>query len=73
MNVTQKARLSAMVGKKTKKYCPDCGAPMVVRQNKQDGSYFLGCNGYPGCKKTMSLSETTMMELSGAPTLFGDK
>lgn len=35
--------------------CPNCGAPMVERENKAKGSKFLGCCNYPICKTTKPL------------------
>lgn len=29
--------------------CPRCGAPLVLRQNRQTGARFTGCSAYPGC------------------------
>jgi len=29
--------------------CPRCGAPLVLRQNRQTGALFTGCTAYPGC------------------------
>ncbi len=29
--------------------CPRCGAPLVLRQNRQTGALFTGCSTYPGC------------------------
>ena len=29
--------------------CPRCGAPLVLRQNRQTGVLFTGCSAYPGC------------------------
>ena len=36
--------------------CPDCGARMVVRENKKDGNKFLGCYNFPQCKSTLSFT-----------------
>jgi ssDNA-binding Zn-finger/Zn-ribbon topoisomerase 1 len=66
----QKA-LAEKVGQKTKQSCPECGAVMVIRQNKHDHSYFLGCNRYPGCKHTMEIPESMKMELLGFKRLPG--
>lgn len=30
--------------------CPNCGARMILRTNKKDGSRFWGCSRYPECK-----------------------
>lgn len=38
-------------------YCPRCDARMVLRQNSNDGSYFLGCSRYPDCRGTQSLPQ----------------
>src|SRR6266851_3518944 len=32
--------------------CPHCGAPLVLRQNRQTGALFTGCSAYPGCAFT---------------------
>ena len=29
--------------------CPRCGAPLVLRQNRQTGALFTGCSAYPSC------------------------
>ena len=29
--------------------CPRCGAPLVLRQNRQTGALFTGCSAYPRC------------------------
>ena len=33
--------------------CPHCGAPLVLRQNRQTGALFTGCSAYPGCAFTV--------------------
>lgn len=38
-------------------YCPRCDSRMVLRQNGQDKSYFLGCSRYPDCRGTQSLPD----------------
>ncbi len=37
--------------------CPDCGAELLVRRSRQ-GSYFVGCDGYPDCEYTLPLPDT---------------
>lgn len=32
--------------------CPDCGAMMKLRTNRQNGNKFWGCSKYPDCKGT---------------------
>jgi hypothetical protein len=32
--------------------CPCCGAPLVLRQNRQTEALFTGCSGYPRCAFT---------------------
>src|SRR5439155_20327531 len=32
--------------------CPYCGAPLVLRQNRQTCALFTGCSAYPGCAFT---------------------
>jgi len=41
--------------KKTKVKCPECGKSMMLREH--DGRQFLGCSGYPKCRKTMPAEE----------------
>jgi ssDNA-binding Zn-finger/Zn-ribbon topoisomerase 1 len=65
MNSEQKRKLTSIIGQKTTKSCPDCGAVMIVRMNRQDGTFFLGCHRYPDCKVTMEIDEAFMMKLQG--------
>jgi DNA topoisomerase-1 len=37
--------------------CPECGSDLLVRRSRQ-GSYFVGCDGYPDCQYTLSLPNT---------------
>jgi DNA topoisomerase-1 len=37
--------------------CPDCGSDLLVRQSRQ-GSYFVGCDGFPDCRFTLPLPST---------------
>ncbi|MFB6187349.1 MAG: DNA topoisomerase, partial [Halobacteriaceae archaeon] len=37
--------------------CPDCGSDLLLR-NSQQGSYFVGCDGYPDCTYTLPLPNT---------------
>jgi ssDNA-binding Zn-finger/Zn-ribbon topoisomerase 1 len=32
--------------------CPDCGGPMLLRNNRKDGTPFWGCADYPNCTGT---------------------
>ena len=34
--------------------CPDCGDDLLVRRSRQ-GSYFVGCDGFPECRYTLPL------------------
>lgn len=63
--------LSEKVGHRTKQACPECGAVMVIRQNKIDHSFFLGCHNYPDCKHTMEIPENMRLELLGFKRLPG--
>ena len=36
----------------TPEMCPLCGAKLVLRKNRNDGSSFYGCSKYPECKFT---------------------
>lgn len=44
--------------------CPDCGFSMRIKEGRY--GYFWGCQGYPGCKKTISLKNAFKMD--GYPT-----
>ena len=37
--------------------CPKCGEDMLVRRSRQ-GSYFVGCDGFPECRNTLPLPST---------------
>lgn len=37
--------------------CPECGEDLLVRQSRQ-GSYFVGCDGFPECRFTLPLPST---------------
>jgi len=37
--------------------CPECGEDLLVRRSRQ-GSYFVGCDGFPGCRFTLPLPNT---------------
>jgi ssDNA-binding Zn-finger/Zn-ribbon topoisomerase 1 len=58
---------------RVKKRCPDCGAEMIVRTNRENGSQFLGCTSYPKCKRTEEIPENIRMELEGQPKLFKEE
>ena len=45
--------------------CPQCGADLLVRQSRQ-GSYFVGCDGFPECRYTLPLPST------GEPLVLDD-
>ncbi|WP_254280036.1 DNA topoisomerase I [Haloarcula marina] len=46
--------------------CPDCGESMLVRRSRQ-GSYFVGCDGFPECRNTLPLPST------GEPLVLDEK
>jgi DNA topoisomerase-1 len=37
--------------------CPECGEDLLVRRSRQ-GSYFVGCDGFPDCRYTLPLPST---------------
>ena len=37
--------------------CPECGDDLLIRQSRQ-GSYFVGCDGFPECRFTLPLPST---------------
>ena len=42
---------------KTVGTCPECGEDLLIRKSR-DGSYFVGCDGYPDCTYTLPLPST---------------
>ncbi|WP_135302073.1 DNA topoisomerase I [Haloarcula amylovorans] len=46
--------------------CPDCGESMLVRRSRQ-GSYFVGCDGFPECRNTLPLPS------NGEPLVLDEK
>ncbi|AWB27884.1 DNA topoisomerase I [Halococcoides cellulosivorans] len=36
--------------------CPECGESLLIRRSRQ-GSYFVGCDGYPDCEFTLPLPD----------------
>jgi DNA topoisomerase-1 len=42
--------------------CPDCGQPMLLRMGRT--GRFLGCSGYPKCKKTMEAPPGLLREVA---------
>lgn len=35
----------------------ECGGLFLVRRNRRDGNYFMGCSSYPDCKETKQMVE----------------
>ena len=35
--------------------CFSCGSALVIRQNSRSMQYFIGCAGFPKCRRTFSL------------------
>lgn len=62
--------LSEWVGKQVTQKCPN-GHPFVVRQNRENDSFFLGCSRYPACRETDEISVSTRLRLMGAKQLPG--
>jgi ssDNA-binding Zn-finger/Zn-ribbon topoisomerase 1 len=52
--------------------CRACGRPMAERENRENGSTFLGCTGYPDfCSETAKLPEYIRLKRAGASELPG--
>jgi ssDNA-binding Zn-finger/Zn-ribbon topoisomerase 1 len=51
--------------------CSACGAPMVERENSQNGSRFLGCTRYPDCTQTMGVPAYVEVKRAGGIELPG--
>ena len=43
--------------------CPECGRKMMLRMGRT--GRFLGCSGYPECKKTMEPPPGLLREVAG--------
>jgi DNA topoisomerase I len=37
--------------------CPECGNNLIIRKAKKSGKRFVGCSGYPECKKSYPLPQ----------------
>ena len=52
--------------------CPKCGRTMKVRQNKENGSRFMGCTGWPNdCQATAPIPAYVILKAQGALSLPG--
>ncbi|MCJ7429046.1 MAG: topoisomerase DNA-binding C4 zinc finger domain-containing protein [Candidatus Nanohaloarchaeota archaeon QJJ-5] len=40
--------------------CPECGFSMSIKEGRY--GYFWGCDGYPGCEKTLSIKKSLQMD-----------
>jgi DNA topoisomerase-1 len=45
--------------------CPECGESLLIRRSRQ-GSYFVGCDGFPDCRYTLPLPN------QGEPTVLDE-
>jgi ssDNA-binding Zn-finger/Zn-ribbon topoisomerase 1 len=57
-------------GKQVNANCPDCQSPLVVRYAKKgpwQGNKFLGCSGYPACKRIVSPEEAMALMFFDEP------
>lgn len=57
-------------GLETELTCDECGAPMIVRTNRNNGHNFLGCSNYPDCEFTRKIPESWIMRADGQETLL---
>jgi ssDNA-binding Zn-finger/Zn-ribbon topoisomerase 1 len=55
------------------RYCPECGARLAVRRNRNTNQDFLACPNYfvTGCKHTEPMPEDINMARMGAARLPG--
>jgi ssDNA-binding Zn-finger/Zn-ribbon topoisomerase 1 len=52
--------------------CPKCGGTMVVRQNRSNGSRFMGCSNWPlTCTHTAPIPTYALLIAQGAAILPG--
>jgi len=57
-NLTLKSKEIVKKVEKTKKPCPECGSPLVIRMSRF--GKFYGCSGFPKCKFTQPLETQTL-------------
>jgi len=50
--------------------CPECGAKLIVKENRHTGKQFLGCPRWPDCDHTQPIPESIIMRESGQQELF---
>jgi ssDNA-binding Zn-finger/Zn-ribbon topoisomerase 1 len=57
---------------KIERYCKVCEVKvrLVVRENHQNGSQFLGCPNWPNCTYTERIPEELIMRALGQEELF---
>lgn len=51
--------------------CADCGAEMLERENRVNGSRFLGCARYPACTHTQKIPAYLEVLRAGGTLLPG--
>lgn len=49
--------MTQIVKTEPKPACPDCGAIMVLRRNRNTGQKFWACNRFPDCRGTRDIDE----------------
>jgi ssDNA-binding Zn-finger/Zn-ribbon topoisomerase 1 len=52
------------------KACPQCGATLTERTNRETGEPFLGCSRYPDCKHTEPMPESIKLRRAGQRGMF---
>ena len=52
------------------KDCPDCGEPMVIKQDPDSRTEYLGCSAYPKCEWAEELPTDIRLRRMGSPRLF---
>lgn len=51
--------------------CRECGKPMVIRTNRENGSEFMGCSNWPRCTHSEPLPAYVEQIRAGAAQLPG--
>ena len=49
-SATQTIEITKIKAPEAGKDCPECGAPLLIRTNKKQGTTFFGCSAFPKCK-----------------------
>lgn len=52
--------------------CLQCGARLLVKENRYNGTQFLGCPRWPECTYTREIPQSMIMRATGQAELFSE-